>query len=94
MKICKCDKCSEKFQIYIQEKILDHNKDDKIIEQFFVCPKCGAHYTVCIYDNYMRKLIAARKALAKGKYNRATDERLAQNLQKHLKELKNKYKWD
>lgn len=91
VKTCKCDNCNTEIQINIQESVIDNNVEDKIMEQFFCCPKCGSRYTICIYDNYMRKRIAARKFFNKSKYVRKTDEKLVREMQEHLKELKVKY---
>lgn len=91
MKTCICNKCNTDIQINIQETVIDFAVEDKVVSQFFICPRCGARYTICIYDNYMRKRIAARKLLTKSKYNRKRDEQLVKEMQDHFKELKVKY---
>ncbi len=92
MKICICDKCGNEIRIHIQEKGIDRDTDGKdITEQFFSCPECGAHYTVFIYDAYMRRRIAARKRLTKKYYNRELSEQLMEEMWEHLKELKARY---
>lgn len=91
MKICRCDKCNTIIPINIQEVVIDPNKDNEVIEQFFVCHRCGAHYTICIYDNFMRKKIAIREKLTKDKYDYKKSEKLQNEMRKHLEELKVKY---
>lgn len=91
MKTCICNKCGKEIGINVQKEIIDPNIEDKVVDQFFICPRCGARYTVCICDNYMRKRIAARKFLTKSKYNRKRDEQLVKEMQEHFKELKVKY---
>ncbi|MBD5395009.1 MAG: hypothetical protein HDR71_12270 [Lachnospiraceae bacterium] len=91
MKTCRCDKCKTIIPINIQEAVIDPNEEDNVIEQFFVCHKCGARYTICIYDNFMRKKIAIREKLSKSKYDWKRSEKLQNEMRKHLEELKVKY---
>lgn len=69
---------------------IDVDSEDDVIEQFFVCPECGEHYTVFISDRFMRQKIAARKRLKREpmNYNPALDAALVQEMQKHFKELR------
>ncbi len=95
MKTCICDKCGKEIEINIQEDVIDIDVDseDDVIEQFFVCPECGEHYTVFISDRFMRQKIAARKRLKREpmNYNPALDAALVQEMQKHFKELRERY---
>ncbi len=75
----------------IQETVLEDEKENMVTEQYFVCLRCGARYTICIYDNYMRKRIAMRKRLSKSRYNRKRDRQLKEEMEIHFKELKIKY---
>ena len=51
MKTCICDKCKKEIKINIEEMVIGHDNDgEEIIEQFFICPECNAHYTVFISD--------------------------------------------
>lgn len=62
MKTCICDKCNTEIGFDIRKEVIDRDKNgEEIIEQFFICPKCGARYTIFISDQFMRKKIAARK---------------------------------
>lgn len=88
---CVCNNCGAEIQINILETVLDDDKEDMVTEQYFVCLRCGARYTVCIFDNYMRKRIEMRKRLSKSKYNRKRDEQLKRETQNHFNELKKRY---
>lgn len=91
MSTCICDTCGAEIPIDIQETILEDKKEDQVVEQYFVCWKCGTRYTISIFDNYIRKRIAIRKRLSKSKYNRKKCERLKKEMENHVKELKMKY---
>ncbi len=95
MKTCICDKCSTEIEINVQEEVIDQDKDGKdITEQFFVCPECNARYTIFISDRFMRQKIAARKRLKRinpQNCNPALDAALVREMQKHFKELKERY---
>lgn len=74
--------------------MIDQDKDGKdITEQFFVCPECDQHYTITIFDQFIRQKIAARKCLKKMSKNckPAQDAALVKEMQMHIKELKDKY---
>lgn len=95
MKTCICDKCEREIGIDIKEEVIDRDKYGKdIIEQFFVCPECGQHYTVFISDQFMCQKIAARKRLKKKPllYNPDADTALVKEMQRHFKNLKAKYR--
>lgn len=94
MKTCICDKCGEEIGFNIQEEVIDQDKDGTdITEQFFVCPECGARYTIFISDSFMQQKIAARKRLKRMpmQYNPALDAGLVKEMQKHFKKLKIRY---
>lgn len=91
MNTCICDKCKTEIQINIQEAVLNGSKEDPVTEQFFTCLHCGTRYTICIYDNFMRKRIGIRKTLTKNKYNRKWDEQLVKEMKEHFQELKQRY---
>ncbi len=91
MKTCICDKCGKEIEIKPQEDVIDSKNN--IIEQYFVCPGCGAHYTIFILDRFMRQKIAARKRLKKNPlhYNPVIDDALVKQMQKHFAKLKDRY---
>lgn len=86
-----CNRCGTEIPINIQESVLNDSEEDPVTEQFFMCLHCGKRYTVCIYDNFMRKRIAIRKTLTKNKHNRKRDKQLAEEMQGHYQELKQQY---
>lgn len=89
MKTCICDKCAKEMEISIQQKVIDRDKDGhEVIEQFFVCPNCSAHYVVIILDQLMREKIAARKCF---KTNSKMYKKLTNEMKRHFKELRAKY---
>lgn len=95
---CICDNCKKNIEINVQEKVIDQDREGKdITEQFFVCPECGQHYTITIFDQFIRQKIAARKCLKKmsKNCNLGQDAKLVKEMQRHIKELKDKYgrKW-
>lgn len=91
MKRCICDKCRAEILIDIKEEFLEDKRDNPVTEQFFSCLKCGTRYTICIYDNYMRKRIEDRKKLSKNKYDSKRSRKLKKEIQNHFQELKIKY---
>ncbi len=91
---CICDNCKKNIEINVQEKVIDQDREGKdITEQFFVCPECGQHYTITIFDQFIRQKIAARKCLKKmsKNCNLGQDAKLVKEMQRHIKELKDKY---
>ncbi|MCD8207620.1 MAG: hypothetical protein LUD72_06770 [Bacteroidales bacterium] len=55
-----CDKCGEPIEkLVIQEAKLAGN--EALTERFFVCPSCGAHYTITFTDENMEKMIKKRR---------------------------------
>ncbi len=94
MKTCICDKCNTEIGFDIRKEVIDRDKNgEEIIEQFFICQKCGARYTIFISDQFMRKKIAARKRLKRTAehYNPALDTALVKEMQRHFKKLKKRY---
>lgn len=57
--ICKCDKCRKRFSvgdIKVKSRVLDHAA--QVVHKYFICPKCGAEYTVIVTDPKLTSLIA------------------------------------
>lgn len=89
-----CNKCGAKISINIQKSVIDQDTDgENIVEQFFLCPKCGERYTILIFDSFMKEKIAARKRLRRSplQCNRVLDKELEKQMQQHFKGLKAKY---
>ena len=60
--ICKCDKCGKRFSvgdIKVKSRVLDHAAQG--VHKYFICPKCGAEYTVIVSDPELNSLIKAGK---------------------------------
>lgn len=67
-KIIICDACGKEIDykntLSTRTIAKDAEKRD-VIEQYFACPNCGAHYTVMVIDSKMKIMIQRRKQLQK-----------------------------
>lgn len=93
-----CNKCNATFtpdMIEIQKKVIKQDEHgDDVIEQYYECPICGAHYTITIMDRVQR--IAVQNAIRARKPARAQtykdkERELADDIQARAKMLKEKY---
>ena len=62
-----CNKCAATFtpdMIEIQKRVITQDEEhNDIIEQYYDCPICGAHYTITITDRVQRIAIQKRRQL-------------------------------
>ena len=61
-----CDACGKVIEINgaILSRIIAKDEDGyNVVEQFFDCPHCGAHYTTAVIDRKMQRMIQKRKQL-------------------------------
>lgn len=93
-----CNKCNATFtpdMIEIRKKVIKQDEHgDDVIEQYYECPICGAHYTITIMDRVQR--IAVQNAIRARKPARAQtykdkERELADDIQARAKMLKEKY---
>lgn len=63
-----CDACGKEIDYANTDSTRTIAKDAEnrdVIEQFFTCQNCGAHYTIMVIDNKMKIMIQKRKQLQK-----------------------------
>ncbi|MCD8209131.1 MAG: hypothetical protein LUD72_14425 [Bacteroidales bacterium] len=53
-----CNACGTTFTPEIEEAEIAGR--DGVVEQYFTCPECGAHFTINCTDEKMRKMISER----------------------------------
>lgn len=103
-----CDKCAATFtpdMIEIKNRVITQDEEhNDIIEQYYECPICGAHYTITIMDRVQRiavqkrrqyqtviqNAIRARKP-ARAQTYKDKERELADDIQARAKMLKEKY---
>ena len=74
--ICKCNKCGKRFSvgdIKVKSRVLDHAA--QVVHKYFICPKCGAEYTVIVSDPELNSLIKAGKTEEAKRYAREIREK-------------------
>ena len=103
-----CDKCAATFtpdMIEIQKRVITQDEEhNDIIEQFYECPICGAHYTITITDRVQRIAIQKRRQLQTAVKNairakktstgadiKSKEKELADDIQARAKMLKEQY---
>lgn len=106
-KICK--KCSASFttdMVEMQHRIITQDEEgEDVIEQFFECPVCSAHYTAAVFDRHqelarqkrLQLKAAVRNAAKAGRLQRADmykakEREIALNMMERAKALKEKYR--
>lgn len=104
-----CDKCNESFAQdtlkIMNELITKDEQGENVIEHYFECPICKAHYTVTIMDRKQELMLQKRKqftaavkeAVRAGQLNKVIiyqrkGRELSGELIKRAKMLKEKYK--
>ena len=103
-----CNKCNATFtpdMIEIQNRVITQDKEhNDIIEVYYECPICGAHYTITITDRVQRiavqkrrqyqtaiqNAIRARKP-ARARTYKCKERELADDIQARAKMLKEQY---
>ena len=55
---CKCDNCSQGFDIKPQKQKATHELHGEIIRQFFSCPHCGAEFNFGFSNERVAALVA------------------------------------
>lgn len=61
-----CDKCSAAIETknLLKDRVIAKGKGgNAVMERFFECPACGAHYTVTVIDREMRLMMQKRNQL-------------------------------
>lgn len=103
-----CDKCAATFtpdMIEIQKRVITQDEEhNDIIEQYYECPICGAHYTITITDRVQRIAIQKRRQLqtavknairakrpARAQTYKNKERELADDIQARSKMLKEQY---
>lgn len=104
-----CEECRAEFEpeeLAIKNRVIvDGETYEKVTETYFLCPVCGAHYTVTVLDRQQRLMVQRRRrlqqsykgALKIGKPKRADtykeqERKLAKELKERAKMLKEKYR--
>ena len=103
-----CNKCNATFtpdMIEIQNRVITQDEErNNIIEQYYECPICSAHYTITImdrvqciavqkrrqYQTAIQNAIRARKP-ARAQTYKDKERELADDIQARAKMLKEKY---
>ena len=103
-----CNKCNATFtpdMIEIQKKVITQDEHgDDVIEQYYECPICGAHYTITIMDRVQRIAVQKRRQYqtaiqnasrarkpARAQTYKDKERELADDIQARAKMLKEKY---
>lgn len=104
-----CNKCNATFtpdMIEIQKKVITQDEHgDDVIEQYYECPICGAHYTITIMDRVQRIAVQKRRQYQQQSRTQSGQEsqqerrptktrkaELADDIQARAKMLKEKYR--
>lgn len=104
-----CDKCNASFTqntLKIKNRVITQDEQgENVLEQYFECPICKAHYTVTIMDRKQELMLqereqftaAVKEAVRSGQLNKVIryqrkERELSGELIKRAKMLKEKYK--
>lgn len=90
IKVIECDNCKEEFlwlSVKIEKLIIDDSKHGlHFVYRYFLCPKCGQPYTICIDDSQTlvleQKFNMLRKRLDKKRRRGTLTEEDVEKLQK------------
>lgn len=104
-----CNKCNAIFPIEmleIQSRVITQEEDGSdVIEKFYECPVCTAHYTITVTDRIQRIAIQKRRQLqtavanairakrpARAKEYQDREKELAEDIYARAKKLKEQYR--
>lgn len=96
-----CDSCKELIhkagqptEGFLRDRQIGKADGSPVIERFFECPHCGAHYTVTVIDRKMRLLMQRRIQIQRkvGEALKAGNKKRAEKLMKETAEVKKQLK--
>lgn len=99
-KVIVCDKCETEMEqdvlgAWDRVIAIDENGND-VVEKYFECHYCGAHYTVAVIDREIKLMIQKRRQIQKkimlGRSNKAS-EFVLRRYQRQDEELKEEQRY-